>query len=54
MAFADQGRVWLKGEHSNTWHYGYGGGLILAPFNKIYIAAMVGTSPENKRIILLI
>jgi hypothetical protein len=53
MVFADQGRVWLNNEHSNVWHYGYGGGLILAPFNKIYIAVMYGTSPENKRIIHL-
>ena len=50
MAFADQGRVWLKNEKSDTWHYGYGGGVILAPFNKIYIAVMMGTSPENNRI----
>ncbi|HUQ67321.1 MAG TPA: hypothetical protein VM101_14255 [Flavitalea sp.] len=50
MAFADQGKVWLKGEDSKTWHYGYGGGIILAPFNKVYIAVMHGTSPENKSI----
>lgn len=53
MAFADQGRVWLKGENSDTWHYGYGGGIILSPFNKIYIAASYGVSPENRGIIHL-
>lgn len=53
MAFADQGRVWLRGENSDTWHYGYGGGIILSPFNRIYIAFMYGTSPENKRILHL-
>lgn len=50
MLFADQGRVWLDHERSDVWHYGYGGGFILAPFNKIYIAVMYGTSPENKSI----
>ena len=50
LAFFDQGRVWLNGEESNTWHYGYGGGIILAPFNKIYISVMYGASPENKSI----
>jgi hypothetical protein len=53
MAFFDQGRVWLKEEHSQTWHYGYGGGIILAPFNKMYISLMHGTSPENKSILHL-
>ena len=50
LAFFDQGRVWLNGEESNTWHYGYGGGIILAPFDKIYISVMYGASPENKSI----
>ena len=31
----DIGRVWMDNEKSNTWHYGYGGGIILSPFNKI-------------------
>jgi hypothetical protein len=50
MVFADQGRVWLDDERSDVWHYGYGAGIILAPFNKLYIAVMYGTSPENKTI----
>jgi hypothetical protein len=28
FAFYDTGRVWLEGEDSNTWHYGWGGGLM--------------------------
>ena len=28
LAFYDIGRVWLEGESSNTWHSGYGGGLL--------------------------
>jgi outer membrane translocation and assembly module TamA len=28
FAFYDTGRVWVKGEDSDTWHYGYGGGLL--------------------------
>jgi hypothetical protein len=50
MVFADQGRVWLDNDNSNVWHYGYGGGFILAPFNKIYLAVMYASSPENKTI----
>lgn len=51
LAFADQGRVWQKGEKSDTWHYGYGGGIILSPFNKIFVSASYGISPENRGII---
>jgi hypothetical protein len=34
LVLLDNGRVWYEPESSSTWHYGYGGGLILAPFNK--------------------
>ena len=33
IALNDIGRVWLPGEHSSTWHDGYGGGVFLAPFS---------------------
>lgn len=46
FGFADQGRVWLKGESSHTWHVGYGAGVILAPFNKVYVSVMYGMSKE--------
>ena len=46
-AFADQGRVWLNGEQSNTWHRGYGGGVLLAWQNKLYASAQIGISNER-------
>lgn len=36
LAFVDNGRVWAPGESSNEWHFAYGGGIILAPFNLLY------------------
>jgi hypothetical protein len=47
MTFVDQGRVWKKGEASNAWHYGYGGGLSVAPFDKIYLSFQYGLSKED-------
>lgn len=49
LGFYDQGRVWLKGENSNTWHHGYGGGLSVAPFDKFSVTFMYGLSNENGR-----
>ncbi len=31
LGFADTGRVWLKGEDSQRWHSGFGGGVWVAP-----------------------
>ncbi len=47
VGFADQGRVWLKGESSQRWHVGYGGGIFIAPFNKVYVSVMYGISKES-------
>jgi len=46
LAFFDDGRVWMPGEKSNTWHTSYGGGFIIAPFNIICFTASIGISPE--------
>ena len=35
----DIGRVFLPGEHSSTWHDGYGGGLFLAPLENTFTAS---------------
>ncbi len=46
MAFIDNGRVWVPGEQSNTFHTSYGGGILLAPFNLIAVAVTYGVSKE--------
>ncbi|MEO7922140.1 MAG: BamA/TamA family outer membrane protein [Chitinophagaceae bacterium] len=48
IALYDIGRVWQPGESSNTWHYGYGGGLMLAPFNKFSVAVFYALSRNEK------
>lgn len=48
VAFYDIGRVWQSGENSDLWHYGYGGGFIISPFNKVSLAVMMGWS-KNER-----
>jgi len=48
LVFADDGRVWLPGESSNSVHIGYGAGIIIAPFNKICATVTYGISKESK------
>jgi len=50
VGFYDQGRVWQPGEKSNKWHYGYGGGVIMVPFNKMAMVVTYGISKEGRRI----
>ena len=52
LAFYDTGRVWQPGEDSDTWHAGYGAGLILVPFNKIILAGTYGKSREGYDLLL--
>ena len=52
LAFYDDGRVWQPGEQSNVWHKGYGGGLMLVPFNKIVLVATYGVSTETTQLLL--
>ena len=47
LGFVDQGRVWQPGEDSDTWHVGYGGGLVIIPFNKIVLNGTIGTSKQG-------
>jgi hypothetical protein len=46
IAFADNGRIWQPGEKSDKWHWGYGGGLMIAPFNRLSATVYYGTSDE--------
>jgi hypothetical protein len=48
IGFYDQGRVWQPGEISDTWHSGFGGGIMLVPFNKFAITVAYGVSPEDQ------
>jgi hypothetical protein len=48
LAFYDQGRVWQPAESSDTWHHGYGGGILLSPFNRILTSLTYGISDEEK------
>ncbi len=48
LGFHDVGRVWIPGENSDTWHRGYGGGIWLAPFNKIVVTGLLTYSKEEK------
>ena len=47
LALFDQGRVWQPGDQSNKWHTGYGGGIIMVPFNKIAVVVTYATSEEG-------
>jgi len=38
FALYDGGRVWQPGEDSDTWHTAFGGGFMIAPFNKVLLA----------------
>lgn len=46
IGFNDLGRVWTKGENSDTWHQGYGGGIYVIPGEVILLQAAVGFSKE--------
>jgi hypothetical protein len=48
IGFHDIGRVWADGESSDTWHKGYGGGIWLAPFNKVVVSGLLTFSEEER------
>ncbi|MEM7375166.1 MAG: BamA/TamA family outer membrane protein [Bacteroidota bacterium] len=47
LAFADQGRVWLDGEQSNTWHRSVGPGIWFNFYGFAVISATYAFSPEE-------
>lgn len=47
IGFYDAGRVWIKDEVSDTIHHGFGGGIYLTPFNRLFIRAVAGFSKEG-------
>ena len=46
----DYGRVWLKGEDSNTWHTAYGGGIWMAPIDYIILRGTLFKSKDEQRL----
>lgn len=48
LAFVDQGRAWHPGETSSRWHVGYGPGIVIAPFNKLWFNATYGISSVDQ------
>lgn len=49
LGLYDIGRVWLDGQDSDQWHWGYGGGLMIAPFNKVSVSVYYGFSPDGRQ-----
>jgi len=47
LGFHDVGRVWRKGEQSNVWHQGYGGGIYFAPASLAVLRFVMGHSNEG-------
>lgn len=43
----DHGRVWLRSEKSDVWHYSYGGGIWIAPVDFIVINTTLYRSEES-------
>jgi len=52
FGFFDNGRVWQPAEKSTTWHYGYGAGILLSPFNKFVLMGSYGLSKEGSQILV--
>jgi hypothetical protein len=52
FGFIDDGRVWIKDEHSSTIHTGYGGGVFLLPYNSATLSLYYASSNEASMITL--
>ena len=48
VGFTDAGRVWMKNENSQRWHYGYGGGIYLIPFDSMIFSVVLAKSEEDQ------
>jgi hypothetical protein len=48
LGFADGGRVWIPTESSDKWHWGYGGGFWILPYNKLALTVTYGISEEDQ------
>ncbi|HEX6334937.1 MAG TPA: hypothetical protein VFZ78_11965 [Flavisolibacter sp.] len=48
VALYDHGRVWHPGTESGKWHSGYGGGIIIVPFNKVFTMLTYSVSSDDQ------
>ena len=48
LGFLDGGRVWIPTEDSKKWHWGYGGGFWILPYNKLAFTVTYGISEEDQ------
>ena len=48
LALYDVGRVWMPGEQSDKLHAAWGGGVLLAPFNRMLFGITYAISEENR------
>jgi hypothetical protein len=48
MLFFDDGRVWMPGENSTTFHTSYGPAFLFAPFNALSLTFSYGIARESK------
>lgn len=48
VAGFDHGRVWQSEETSDIWHYSYGGGFFLSPFNEISLSFSLFKNDRNQ------
>lgn len=48
--FYDVGRVWIKGEHSDKIHQGFGAGLYITLLNKLLVRGNAGFSKEGMKL----
>ena len=48
LFFHDIGRVWADNQQSEKWHNGYGGGLWIAPVQRVVVTASLAHSKEEK------
>ena len=48
LGFVDGGRVWIPTEDSDKFHWGYGGGFFIVPYNKLAFTITYGVSDEDQ------
>jgi hypothetical protein len=47
LFFNDIGRIWDRGQSSDQWHDGYGGGLWVSPLQKLVFSASYGQGTDG-------